>query len=322
MTREFSDEQLSAYLDGQLSADERTAVEAQLAADPASRQLLGELRAVSGQVKSLPTYSADRGFADRVVQAALAAKAARGAPVALPSRSRRTWLVVALAGVASVAAALAIMAWSPTGPTPSQSPLERSLAELRQSLPAEGEAVVLRIRLPAGVAPNQAIDMALASAGIGQRSPADLSTGAIEVGAAYRKQLADKFGGQKPGVPNTALSEATTTAEDAVFVDATWEHLEQAVKELAVLSDSPFEISSLAKVAAARPAGSARTGGEGEDPGIGSKASAAQGFAQRLPARMYRLEKSAASPAAPSTSVPASAPKKVRVLILVEVAAK
>ena len=110
MIRDFSDEQLSAYLDGELSEGERAAIEAHLAADPASRKLLEELRAVSGQVKSLPTYSAGAGFADRVVEAALAAKQQQPSAASAPARTaRRTWMAVVVAGVAATAAAIAIM---------------------------------------------------------------------------------------------------------------------------------------------------------------------------------------------------------------------
>ncbi|MGD9648239.1 MAG: zf-HC2 domain-containing protein, partial [Pirellulales bacterium] len=47
-------ERLSAYLDGELSADEQARVEQLLADEPAARQLLDELRAVSTTLQSLP----------------------------------------------------------------------------------------------------------------------------------------------------------------------------------------------------------------------------------------------------------------------------
>lgn len=49
-----TDQLLSAYLDGELNADEVREVEAWLAEDPAARQLLEELQAVSAAVQSLP----------------------------------------------------------------------------------------------------------------------------------------------------------------------------------------------------------------------------------------------------------------------------
>jgi anti-sigma factor RsiW len=50
-------ELFSAYLDGELTAAERAQVEQLLAADPAARQLLEELRKVSEEVRALPKQS-------------------------------------------------------------------------------------------------------------------------------------------------------------------------------------------------------------------------------------------------------------------------
>lgn len=49
----ITNEQLSAYLDGQLDADEQRAVEAHLAANPATRERLDGLRRVVGGLKGL-----------------------------------------------------------------------------------------------------------------------------------------------------------------------------------------------------------------------------------------------------------------------------
>ena len=57
---EFDDELLSAYLDDELSAEERARVDERLAADPAAAQLLDELRAVSGAVRALPREKLSR----------------------------------------------------------------------------------------------------------------------------------------------------------------------------------------------------------------------------------------------------------------------
>lgn len=58
---EFDDELLSAYLDDELTPEERARVEERLKADPRARQLLDELRAVSRVMKELPpaTLGAD-----------------------------------------------------------------------------------------------------------------------------------------------------------------------------------------------------------------------------------------------------------------------
>ena len=55
---EKHDEQLSAYLDGELSAAERQAVEDRLAREPDARALLEGLRQTSNLVAALPRASA------------------------------------------------------------------------------------------------------------------------------------------------------------------------------------------------------------------------------------------------------------------------
>ena len=71
---ELDDELLSAYLDGELSADERAAVEARLATDPAAQQLLHELRSVSQSVQALPTESLGRDLSEEIIRRAREAK--------------------------------------------------------------------------------------------------------------------------------------------------------------------------------------------------------------------------------------------------------
>src|SRR2546423_548069 len=75
---ELDDELLSAYLDGELSTDERAAVEARLATDPAAQQLLHELRSVSQSVQALPTESVGRDVSDEVIRRADESTSTRG----------------------------------------------------------------------------------------------------------------------------------------------------------------------------------------------------------------------------------------------------
>src|SRR6185436_8839543 len=75
---ELDDELLSAYLDGELSADERAAVEARLATDPAAQQLLHELRSVSQSVQALPTETLGRDLSQEIIRRAGEAAPARG----------------------------------------------------------------------------------------------------------------------------------------------------------------------------------------------------------------------------------------------------
>ncbi len=70
MTDPSSDERLSAYLDGELSAAEQAQLERQLADSAELRQLLDDLRALRGGMESLPKYKLDDDFASRVLRRA------------------------------------------------------------------------------------------------------------------------------------------------------------------------------------------------------------------------------------------------------------
>jgi hypothetical protein len=119
---DFNDELLSAYLDDELSVEERAAVEARLEADPAARQLLEQLRSASQSVQRLPQATAAIDFRDSVLErvaarssnrsederrAASAAQAER--PNITIGRTRRGWIWAAFA----IAAALLVMFLQP-----------------------------------------------------------------------------------------------------------------------------------------------------------------------------------------------------------------
>jgi negative regulator of sigma E activity len=351
MNREFNDELLSAYLDGQLASAELAAVEAHLASNPDARQLLSELRMLSDEVRALPRQSAGPQFADRVLQAAVAAKA--GQAMVSPAASnkvsgdqasgdkvrRGSRLPVVLAGVAAIAAAVALAVWinggtgttpvpggnnnitkvsgsgDPTIPTlPAVSTAaEAALAHLRQASPQEGEVVVVRVRMAPGMSAVQAIDKALTAAGIASVA-GDQPTVGGNAGAAYRQQLATQFAGGPQ-----ELQAATNAAADAVFVESSWGALERAVGALAADPKQALELQALAKVAAKLPVvNPGEANGEGE---TGPKAiKPPQGdFAQRLPASIFRLPKAAAEPiTAPPAVASIEGQRKVRVLLLVE----
>jgi hypothetical protein len=63
-------ELLSAYLDGELTAAEQADVERLLAADPAARQLLDELRTLSSALQSLPQQKLDEDLSVEVLRVA------------------------------------------------------------------------------------------------------------------------------------------------------------------------------------------------------------------------------------------------------------
>ncbi|MEN6457896.1 MAG: zf-HC2 domain-containing protein [Thermoguttaceae bacterium] len=75
-----SDELLSAYLDGELTAAERARVERLLATDPAARQTLDDLRAVSAAMQSLPREKVGEDLTQPVLQAAERRMLAEGRP--------------------------------------------------------------------------------------------------------------------------------------------------------------------------------------------------------------------------------------------------
>lgn len=115
------DELISAYLDGEVTADERAKVERLLAADPRSRQLLEELRALRGSLASLPRHALEADFSDRVMEAAERRMlleprpASESSPSAdLDRAARRQRLLRPLAyACATIAAALLVMALTP-----------------------------------------------------------------------------------------------------------------------------------------------------------------------------------------------------------------
>jgi hypothetical protein len=117
---DFDDELLSAYLDDELSADQRARVEDRLAADPAARQTVEQLRAVSRAVQGLPRQTLGEDLRGAVLQRAeramLAPAPVRRSPddaEPLPrftiGRSVRGWIWAGMA----VAAALLITVFQP-----------------------------------------------------------------------------------------------------------------------------------------------------------------------------------------------------------------
>jgi anti-sigma factor RsiW len=98
---------LSAYLDGELTADERVAVDARLESSADWRAELAEVRAARDALRALPERNAPAGFWDDV-RAAVADDDVVVPITAAPSHPRRRWTWVA-AGAAAVAAVVAII---------------------------------------------------------------------------------------------------------------------------------------------------------------------------------------------------------------------
>jgi len=159
---ELDDELLSAYLDDELSPEERVAVEARVAADPAAEQLLHQLRAVSQAVQGLPQEAVGCDLRDAVLRkagqrtpsgtaassaappgAADDRSSANGEPDTPANsahtisigRTRRAWVWVSLA----VAAALLIMVYDPGNRPGDELPAvaQRDASADREQLPSQ-----------------------------------------------------------------------------------------------------------------------------------------------------------------------------------------
>jgi anti-sigma factor RsiW len=345
MQPDLNESQLSAYLDGQLTDAERAAVDAALQESAELRQSLAELRQLREAFQALPRYKLGDDFADRVLAAATAAEQRGESSAVQPAAtitaanqrlnapvSRRNWLV-GIAAVAGLAAcALALVQWNRSGeqPTIARNGTEQSspespdrapttpvpaapdFAALHQLKTEQGEALVIRVRIPAGVSPRAAIDAALAQTGIEQRLPSDITV-AGRVGAAYRTAVREQ--GVKKG--------STPSAEDVVFIEAPVALVEDALLTLAGEEHGRVAFEPAMKVAVAPSAASGRTGegeGEGGDSSNGTTGQPSGPFAQRLNPRIFLLPKADATAVSPEAgaSNAADANRKVRVLILVE----
>jgi len=100
--RERRDELLSAYLDGQMSAEERARLEAQLATDRALRAELEALRHTVALVRDLPPVPIPRNF---ILPQTMAA---RSRPVP-PPRHRRAWTAPLLTAATAFASLLFVV---------------------------------------------------------------------------------------------------------------------------------------------------------------------------------------------------------------------
>jgi hypothetical protein len=99
--RKRQDELLSAYLDGQLSAEEQVRLEARLAADPALQADLEALRHTIALVRDLPPVSVPRNFI-------LPRTAARPLP-APPARPRLAWAAPLLTAATAATSLLFVL---------------------------------------------------------------------------------------------------------------------------------------------------------------------------------------------------------------------
>ena len=331
MQNELNDSLLSAYLDDQLSSDERAAVEARLRESAEHRQALAELRQLRESFQALPRYELGDDFSSRVIEAALLAAQREAADRAPVARTGRRWAYVAGA-VAAVAACLLVivqLGGFGVGPDPATNGPDQdsvatlqpeasgelpAVAQLRRALPAEGEALIVRVRVPAGTRPADALDAALAQSGIRQVRASEM-TAAGPVGAAYRTTVRESAGGGAGG----------ESASDALYVEAPLGLVEDALAVLADQEGGRLELRPEMTVAVAEPRSSPSLGeaeGEGDSKAGESAQREAQPFAQRLNPRMFKLPaiegQAVATERSGADASQVDPSRKVRVLILVE----
>ncbi|MEN6450080.1 MAG: hypothetical protein ABFC96_06290 [Thermoguttaceae bacterium] len=109
-------ELLSAYVDGELTAAEQAKVERLLASDPAARQLVDELRALSATLQSLPQEKLGEDLTGAVLQAAGRRMITEGEPeeaaaVPLAREVFQRFLSRRTLGWLAVTAAIAVAIW-------------------------------------------------------------------------------------------------------------------------------------------------------------------------------------------------------------------
>ena len=321
MTREFPDELLSAFLDDELSPAERDQVEKHLAASPADRQLLQELKSLKCDMANLPAAAVQPDFAERVLRAAVAEaekhNSAQGvvsqAPPAQVRHFQRSWQLTALAAALAACLLLFVQPWRPRDTQPPAGPPivhtappvappaalpEQFLGALTAAYPGEREAVVLRLRINKHVPIAAAFDAALAKANIATLVSDRFGAAAL-LQDAYQRSLPGKRGN------------ASGVAAEAVFIEAPLERLQGALAELATTINDPLTLEADGKLALSPAWDDNRAEGE----------SAQLAFVQHLNASGFRLIRGPTAAQA-GISQPLPTPikpqQRVRVLILVE----
>jgi len=106
---EFTDELISAYLDGELSDQQRRIVEQEMEREPRYRQMFDELVALRNTLHSLPQHQLDAAFHEGVMERVLKGEPTTPKPAVDPSISRDPmWRRFVWSG-AAIAAAILVM---------------------------------------------------------------------------------------------------------------------------------------------------------------------------------------------------------------------
>ncbi|WP_254508458.1 anti-sigma factor family protein [Anatilimnocola floriformis] len=309
------DERISSFLDDAMPAGERSAFESELLDNAELRQQVIELRQLRQDVALLPRYSVTEGFAQRVVAAAISAKANENANITLASTPSSKTVRRATIGVLAIAASLLIMVgtmvWN-NGRKPidvAVKPTTNSaVAPVLAALPGEDQVLVVRITSPKDLATGSLLREALAEQGIEKKRPSDQTTGSGLVRKAYKEKL--------------GTSDATTAA-DALFLQISPEELELALNRVAksgpAVTLTPEQHLAVASLPV-KPAVAPNTPAAEDVPGnqaIAAETSKKPEFVQELTPSLFQLPKATGN-ATPSVSSSAAPKGKVRVLILIE----
>ncbi len=112
----FSEELISAYLDGELTAEEQASVEQTLAANAEFRQLADELRMLREGLQSLPRHQLPSDFSDQILGRLTASPKPPGTSLDNARRQRpRRDLLMTIGALAAVAAGILIACLSFSG---------------------------------------------------------------------------------------------------------------------------------------------------------------------------------------------------------------
>jgi hypothetical protein len=326
------DERISSFLDDAMPAAERATFESELLDNAELRQQVIELRQLRQDVATLPRYSVREGFAQRVVAAAVAAKANENANISPATRPQaktvRRLTIGGLAIAASVAIMVGTLAWMNRGgdtvahnnvPKVEVTEANKAFAAVLASLPADGDVLVVRISSPKGLNAGAALREALAEQGIEKRRPSDQTTGGGLVRKAYNEHLIATTGNDKT---------KSNPAADALYLQISPDELELALSRLAKPSEKVKFVPEQ-QLAISQPQVPNKGGLENEaaaenvkgNPNQTTKTSQSDDFVQELTPSLFRIPAGDAEAVVTPAVVPAPAatPKgKVRVLILIE----
>lgn len=347
MSQEFSDEMLSAYLDGELSPTDVGLVESRLKADAGARALLVELKSIRTAFADLPSYtleqeSSSNNFSQRVMARIRQEEAASTSPAKVPTTagwSVSLKAVLALAACTALVGVLGVSSgWFNRTGTSSQpiansgqpstkidsgnsvavvTPAEESIVT---PLNAASQTLIVRISLTKEELIGQALDKALAEQGIAPRSSDGSNPLANELMARARKH---ELGG--------SADPAATPANlgDVVLVEATHEQVGNLLKQLATKAPLHQDKMALHRVQVSETGFDKATVAESESGGkVEGKVIAGAAYAQHLNPRLFSASGATSAPSEltgadkieKAFASSESAQKPCRVLVVVELA--